>query len=145
MILNVFSENDDDDDESTTNVSNLLGEDFSVSSPPAAAEGQSSPSKIDDSKPSSALLDLAWPSSNSDFLGGDFMPSKLMQNDDTFSFHENDDDKSNKQIDNNSKSNINVSKQSETNKTQMSWLSLFAELDPLANPDQMENNLVDRA
>lgn len=107
----------------------LLGENFSL--PETAQENV----KPEDDKPSSALLDLNW-SSNSEFLGGDFMPSKLLQQG-TFDF-----------------SDLNVVSENEksggkteapANGSHVSWLSLFAELDPLANPTSENNSAGDRA
>ncbi|XP_018573535.1 islet cell autoantigen 1 [Anoplophora glabripennis] len=107
----------------------LLGENFSLT------ENKQETSKLEDTKPSSALLDLNW-SANSEFLGSEFMPSKLMQ-EDSFNFtdskNKGDDGKSNGQIE-------NAMKTEKLNSTHVSWLSLFAELDPLANPST-ENNI----
>lgn len=98
---------------------NLLDGDFTI---PSEAVGQMN---VDDAKPSSALLDLNW-STNSDFLSGDFMPSKLIQ-DNLFDIVKENGDES---VDN---SGPKSSKESSTKENQVSWLSLFAELDPLAN------------
>ncbi|KAJ8948870.1 hypothetical protein NQ318_013524 [Aromia moschata] len=106
---------------------NLLGEDFSES------VKEESLSMSDDSKPSSALLDLNW-TAGADFLGGDFMPSKLLQ-ENSFDFSTSDPDKE----DDNGKHDKKVTKATKINENNVSWLSLFAELDPLANPS-MENN-----
>ncbi|CAH2012524.1 unnamed protein product [Acanthoscelides obtectus] len=54
-----------------TEVANLLQGDF-------AATNRTALEAADLSKPSSALLDLNW-SVQSDFMKGNFMPSKLMQ------------------------------------------------------------------
>ncbi|XP_056648940.1 islet cell autoantigen 1 [Diorhabda sublineata] len=89
-----------------------------------------------DKKPSSDLLDLNW-SSNTDFMAGDFMPSKLMQEDffnipmTTSKKEENVQD-----LNNISKKTL---QNNMTSENKVSWLSLFAELDPLANP-ALENN-----
>lgn len=107
--------------ESRPTVSNLLDGDFSI------PESLTSTNP----KPSSALLDLNWTSSSensSDFLGGDFMPSKLLQ-EGSFSFLDQAVIK--EYPDNKSGQKHDISKE---NKDKVSWLSLFAELDPLANP-----------
>ncbi|CAH0546235.1 unnamed protein product [Brassicogethes aeneus] len=114
--------------ESESDVTNLLGEDFNPTL-------ESQPMKLDHSKPSSALLDLGWPS-NSDFLGGDFMPSKLFE-DSSFNFTAPLETKNDQQTAKESNSKPKVNKMDTAN--QMSWLSLFAELDPLANPDHAAN------
>ncbi|CAG9864611.1 unnamed protein product [Phyllotreta striolata] len=74
-------------------------------------------------KPSSELLDLNW-NSNSEFLAGDFMPSNLL-NDGFFNVA----DSTNDSQQNSSQSAGNARE----NGKQVSWLSLFAELDPLSN------------
>ncbi|CAH1123241.1 unnamed protein product [Ceutorhynchus assimilis] len=104
-------------DASTTN---LLGDDFAPEPP--------NPQEIDQSKPSSALLDFNFPSDAlADLLG---MPSSLMQQD-TFTL--------------NKKEETVQKKVPDKTESQMNWLSLFAELDPLAN-GVLENNLAgDRA
>lgn len=106
-----------------------MGENFTLT------ENKQEPLKVDDAKPSSALLDLNW-SANSEFLGSEFMPSKLMQE----SFNLTDskdkdgsDGKSNGKIE-------NTTKTEQLNGNHVSWLTLFAELDPLANPIT-ENNM----
>lgn len=114
-------------------VTNLLGEDFSTKIPDQEAPISDGPS---------ALLDLCWPS-NADFLGGDFMPSQLIQ-EGNFDFSQIDIER----IENSKESNIKPMKQdkrSEKNGTQVSWLNLFAELDPLANPDPAASTSDDRA
>ncbi|XP_068906040.1 islet cell autoantigen 1 [Tenebrio molitor] len=119
-------------------VSNLLGEDFSLAAP------EPEEPLPDSSTPSAALLDLCWPS-NADFLGGDFMPSRLIQ-EGNFDFSQIDLGKveeSTKEA--NDKPKKVASKNHDKNGTQMSWLSLFTELDPLANPDQELSNCGDRA
>lgn len=108
----------------------LLGEDFSATNEEIKPIEQS---------PSAALLDLQWPN-NADFFGGDFMPSKFIQegqldfnteltpstpNKPSEPIKEEISKKKNKE-----KTNIN---------SQMSWLSLFAELDPLSNQDNLQN------
>lgn len=117
-------------------VSNLLGEDFAV-----AAQEQETPVQ-DGPNPSSALLDLCWPSNN-DFLGGDFMPSKLIQ-EGNFDFSQIEAAKTEDTKETNDRPK-KIAKGNEKNGTQMSWLSLFAELDPLANSDQELTNSGDRA
>lgn len=75
-------------------------------------------------------MDLNWTSAetSSDFLGGDFMPSKLLQ-EGSFNFV---DEAANKESQHNkNEQKVDSSKES---KDKVSWLSLFAELDPLANP-----------
>lgn len=114
-------------------VTDLLGEDFSAKIPEDEAPT---------SDGTSALFDLCWPS-NADFLGGDFMPSKLIQEGD-FDFSRIDIET----IENARESNSKPKKQdkrSEKNGTQVSWLNLFAELDPLANPDPVTSSADDRA
>ncbi|RZC37355.1 Arfaptin and/or ICA69 domain containing protein [Asbolus verrucosus] len=118
-------------------VSNLLGEDFSIPTPE-----QDVPSS-DGLNPSSALFDLCWPS-NADFLGGDFMPSRLIQ-EGNFDFNQIDLDKLEENGKESNKPKKIDAKSNSKNGTQMSWLSLFAELDPLANPDQESNHSGDRA
>ncbi|EEZ99938.1 islet cell autoantigen 1 [Tribolium castaneum] len=118
-------------------VSNLLGEEFSSPAP------EPEPPVQDGSNPSSALLDLCWPS-NSDFLGGDFMPSKLIQ-EGNFDFSQLEMGKTDDNTKENDKPMKGPGKGNEKNGTQMSWLSLFAELDPLANADQELTNSGDRA
>lgn len=103
----------------TEKTGNLLEGDFTL-----PLETMEQP-KVDDSKPSSALLDLNW-STTSDFLSGDFMPSKLIQ-DNLFNIVQENPIESNSE-------NSNQKAPTETTKeNQVSWLSLFAELDPLAN------------
>lgn len=95
-----------------------------------------------------ALLDLSWPSGNtaqsnlsSDFLlGGDFMPSSFLQ--DLSSLSSLTDVKD--QTDSVAASGTGKDKKDKTS-SQMSWLSLFAELDPLANQEESSSNLTDRA
>ncbi|CAH1179626.1 unnamed protein product [Phaedon cochleariae] len=137
----IASKNEDQEDKTKSckepeaeGISNLLEGNFA---PPPLQQELLSP-KSDETKPSAALLDLNW-SMNSDFLGGDFMPSKLMQ-EGSFDFLSppavnmetpETDDK-------------NIPKAS-TTENQVSWLSLFAELDPLANSSIDEKFAGDRA
>lgn len=116
-----------------TETTTLLGEDYSMSSPVHQLKESSN----------NTLLDLTWPTSSSDFLSGDFMPSKLLQ-EGNMSFDPSNfalDMKSNAQ-DESSKSK---SKGDNNKGAQMSWLSLFAELDPLANQDNVTSGTGDRA
>ncbi|KAK9752368.1 Arfaptin-like domain [Popillia japonica] len=118
---------------SLTETTTLLGEDYSMSSPVHQLKESSN----------NTLLDLTWPTSSSDFLSGDFMPSKLLQ-EGNMSFDPSNfalDMKSNAQ-DESSKSK---SKGDNNKGAQMSWLSLFAELDPLANQDNVTSGTGDRA
>lgn len=111
---------------------NLLGEDF-TSSP-------ENNSIAENTSPSSALLDLQWPT-NSDFFNSNFMPSNFIlegninfkESDVTQEEHTSSIDKKENEIPNKDKNNAH-----------MSWLSLFAELDPLANQD-ITNSDGDRA
>ncbi|XP_022910018.1 islet cell autoantigen 1 [Onthophagus taurus] len=107
--------------EDSSETTNLLGEDFST---PTNNETPKTPLN-------GTLLDLSWPST-SDFLGGDFMPSKLLQEGMNFNLDELD--------------KMTESKKPTTDqKAQMSWLSLFAELDPLANQESNTPGSGDRA
>lgn len=114
---------------------NLLGEDFY------------SPAKEEifeqNTLPSSALLDLQWPT-NSEFLGGNFMPSQFIM-DGNLDLKDSDPQQNDNVLKDN-KENKEVPKNIKIDKTtaQMSWLSLFAELDPLANQDNL-TNVGDRA
>lgn len=123
---------------------NLLGEDFTSAPDPITAN-------LDELKPSSALIDLDLSKSTdnfTDFLSGsaNFMPSSLMQDETGFNF------KTEESI---AKTNENqpkkivkstAPKQSKgKTQSQMSWLSLFAELDPLSNGVTENNVAGDRA
>ncbi|GJQ71141.1 hypothetical protein Trydic_g1043 [Trypoxylus dichotomus] len=109
-----YTDNDNDEkikkgetserDTTLIETTSLLGEDYSMSSPTHKTSDSSN----------GALLDLTWPTATADFLSGEFMPSKLLQEDDSAK---------------------SKSKGDGNKATQMSWLSLFAELDPLANQD----------
>nr|CAH7742501.1 unnamed protein product [Callosobruchus chinensis]CAH7752566.1 unnamed protein product [Callosobruchus chinensis] len=101
-----------------TEVANLLQGDFSAPTDPQLEAS-------DLSKPSSALLDLSW-SIQSDFMKGNFMPSKLMQ-EDGFMFMDLPTEQETSQ------KNEKSPDKNEKNDKQMSWLSLFAELDPLSS------------
>ncbi|KAG5874975.1 hypothetical protein JTB14_026376 [Gonioctena quinquepunctata] len=114
-------------------VPNLLDGDYSAPPLPQAMS-----SETDLSKPSSALLDLNW-SHNSDFLGGDFMPSKLIQ-EGSFSFKEAS---PSKEV--SSQEKFDKSAAPMSNEKQVSWLSLFAELDPLAGTANENTSAGDRA
>lgn len=94
--------------------------------------------KVDLSKPSSALLDLDW-STTSDFLSGDFMPSKLIQNN-IFRIVQDNPTEPNAET-NNQKPSTKPTKEN----NQVSWLSLFAELDPLANSPLDDTSAGNRA
>lgn len=104
---------------------NLLGEDFIPSTNSESVENTSL---------NSDLLNLQWPT-NSDMFNSNFMPSNFIL-EGSINFNEPDliqaDDKvePTETKDNGPKKNL-----SEKNNAQMSWLSLFAELDPLANQD----------
>lgn len=113
--ISIFSLNESQTAEA---VATLLDGDFTVPSEPTQKAA------VDISKPSSALLDLNW-STNSDFLSGDFMPSKLIQ-DNLFNMVEETTNETNDEK--NSQKPVKAPKDN-----QVSWLSLFAELDPLAN------------
>nr|XP_023018872.1 islet cell autoantigen 1 [Leptinotarsa decemlineata] len=115
-------------------IPNLLDGDYST--PPTE---QPTSTETDIAKPSSALLDLNW-STNSDFLGGDFMPSRLIQ-EGSFSFPTVSPTKeeSNQEKVDNSASN------SASHDKQVSWLSLFAELDPLSGAANENATAGDRA
>lgn len=113
----------------------MLGENFSP-----IENKQESSNEVDDTKPSSALLDLNW-SANSEFLGSEFMPSKLMQ-EESFNFtdtknKDGKDGKSNGQLENGVKNE-------QLTGNHVTWLTLFAELDPLANPTTENNTAGDR-
>lgn len=121
------------DANSLIETNSLLGEDYSMSS--------SAQEPIDSTN--QTLLDLTWPTNTSDFLSGDFMPSKLIQ-DGAINF-----DIGGFPLDGKTNPGEEPSKpksKGDTNKTtQMSWLSLFAELDPLANQDNVMDGMGDRA
>ncbi|XP_060519250.1 islet cell autoantigen 1 [Cylas formicarius] len=114
-------------------VSTLLGEDFL----PTSSLESNPANDFDESKPSSALLDLNW-SPVSDFLGNSsFMPSSLIEQG-SFKFSEVNKDITDKQESNQKPNKTKTD-------SQVSWLSLFAELDPLAS-GVMDNNVTgDRA
>ncbi|ENN75565.1 hypothetical protein HUJ04_004098 [Dendroctonus ponderosae] len=126
--------------------SNLLGDDFAL--PPIPT-----PNEIDQSKPSAALLDFGL-SSTADFLadllgnGANFMPSSLMQDGALYDFNKPQDFQpfeGSKTAESGKKPPELTSQGAEKAGNHMSWLSLFAELDPLAN-GVLENNLAgDRA
>uniref|UniRef100_A0A1Y1M9J6 Islet cell autoantigen Ica1 C-terminal domain-containing protein n=1 Tax=Photinus pyralis TaxID=7054 RepID=A0A1Y1M9J6_PHOPY len=103
-------------------VSNLLGEDFTPSMPESKA-----PAMVEDKALTNlALLEMNI-SSEADLLG-DFMPSRLMQEENFFNLPEQFDSVPNNNIPSKLKGN-------EKTEAQVSWLSLFKELDPLANQD----------
>ncbi|CAH1992166.1 unnamed protein product [Acanthoscelides obtectus] len=115
-----YKENPEHSSESEqTEVANLLQGDF-------AAPTEQQLEAADLSKPSSALLDLNW-SVQSDFMKGNFMPSKLMQ-EEGFMFMETPLEKEASQ-----KSEKSPDVKRDKSDKQMSWLSLFAELDPLSS------------
>lgn len=87
------------------------------------------------SKPSSELLELNW-GTNSEFLG-DFMPSKLL-NEGFFNIPESTKEKPQEF----SQINDKLGEIGASNEKQVSWLSLFAELDPLSNA-AIENSSAD--
>lgn len=113
-------------------VSNLLGEDFLEPS-------LQSENSQEESKPSSELFNLQWPT-NSDFLGGDYMPSRFIQEGTvdftTTNVIEDTNLKENKKAVN--KENKLQKTRNDKTSSQMSWLSLFAELDPLASQEESE-------
>lgn len=128
-----FSSEDD-----SGHIANLLDEDFNPS-----WTVQESSSEINSG---SDLAGLSWPT-NTDLLTGEFMPSKLLQ--EGLNFLELD---LSTQTDNNDKSKNPISKHNEKQTTkdsnsvsQVSWLSLFAELDPLANQTVSQSTAGDRA
>lgn len=127
-------------EDNSGDIANLLDEDFNAS---WTNQVQESSSEINSS---SELAGLSWPT-NTDLLTGEFMPSKLLQ--EGLNFLEHD---LSSQTDNKDKSKSPVSKQNEkqtskdSNSTsQVSWLSLFAELDPLANQTVSQSTAADRA
>lgn len=109
--------------------SNLLGEDFTSAIPiqnETAGEEEKELSNV-------ALLELNL-STNTDLLK-DFMPSRLIH-EGNFNFDRPDaDSPSNLEATNNTKGVTKKSKTNEKTEAQVSWLSLFKELDPLANQD----------
>lgn len=118
----LFSQSD------STNVTNLLGEDFS-----STVENET----IDNNTLNSDLLNLQWPVNNADLFNSNFMPSNFIKEGsinftDTDLLQDHGDDDSNKMEIKEIKEN--VAKKNLSDK-QVSWLSLFAELDPLANQD----------
>lgn len=118
-------------------VSDLLGEDFSSKK---TEELESN----NDIHPE--LLDLNWPET-SDFLGGDFMPSKLIQGDIDFNnlVSNKEIPSTNKMMETKEIKGDSKKSRSDNSGAQMTWLSLFAELDPLANQDNSLNGTGDRA
>lgn len=131
----------------STDVSNLLGEDFS-----ASWTSEALPTSTSDSNASSELVGLSWPT-NSDSLAGEFMPSKLLQEGDlnflelNLSTHtDNKNFAKEKLKDTVGKANEEHVNRGSSSMSQVSWLSLFAELDPLANQnDGTLSTAVDRA
>lgn len=126
------------DDDNSTNIGNLLNEEFNSSWTNEAQESST--------ETNSELVGLTWPT-NTDLLTGEFMPSKLLQ--EGLNFLELD---LSSQTDNKEKTNSSITKQNETklnkesnNTSQVSWLTLFAELDPLANQNISQNTTADRA
>ncbi|XP_017772375.1 PREDICTED: islet cell autoantigen 1 [Nicrophorus vespilloides] len=104
----------EDDDE---NVSDLLGESFFNINTEQTTE---------ESTNESELSGLNWPMSTttSDFIQQNFMPSQLLQADfDPAMIKEND------------KEDSEMPKKDDKKLSQMNWLSLFAELDPLAQDE----------
>ncbi|KAJ8915781.1 hypothetical protein NQ315_004593 [Exocentrus adspersus] len=119
-------------EDETSETIDLLGENF------AASKNQEPEQKIEeDVKPSSELLDLNW-ATNLEFFGNDFMPSKLMQ--DTYDFTDTNLNKDDKKGDGKTESRDTK----KLNADHVSWLSLFAELDPLANSPAGHNVAGDR-
>lgn len=127
LLIFIFSVNKS---ESTEDSVNLIEGDFTKTTK------ETDETKVTDTKPSSALLDLNW-STSSGFLSGDFMPSKLIQNDLFKIVQENPNE-----------SNANATDVKQANESfrenQVSWLSLFAELDPLAN-NQLDDGAGNKA
>lgn len=114
--------------------------------------GEAQQSPVTDSNPSSELAGLAWPAST-DLLAGEFMPSRLLQ-EANLNFLDLDvprkaaskDNASERDGDDASKKSEGREKKESKSASQVSWLSLFAELDPLES--QNEGGLsaaVDRA
>lgn len=118
----------------SSGVTNLLGEGFNVD------WTEEAPKSIENgSNPSSELLDLSWPM-NTNLLAEDFMPSKLLQEGGLNFANLNlatsvDNKNSTEKIvkDKSDEKHENQSNKGTSNNSQVSWLSLFAELDPLAN------------
>lgn len=124
-----------------TDITNLLDEDFNPNWINQAPE-----SATINLSAESDLTGLSWPT-NTDLLTGEFMPSKLLQ--ESLNFLELD---ISTQTDNtdeikNLKTKISEKncKKDSSNTSQVSWLSLFAELDPLANQNISHNTAGDRA
>lgn len=109
----------------TLSDTNLLGEDFS----PAVQEEPSENASL-----SSELLGLSWPATVSDFIGGEFMPSKLLHDND-LNIAELTAPREMKQEAAKESKEVASKKETKSN-VNMSWLSLFAELDPLSNQNE---------
>lgn len=129
----------------TESVMNLLGEDFSA---PASNFGLLEPKEA---KPSSALIDLDLGRPAENFFGlfsgsANFMPSNLMmQNEAGLNFDFEKPVKADEIVGKKPVTSSSLGKSKGKTESQMSWLSLFAELDPLAQ-EVTENNMAgDRA
>ncbi|XP_076262890.1 islet cell autoantigen 1-like protein [Rhynchophorus ferrugineus] len=128
----------------TEPIMNLLGEDFSPVPDPT-------PTNLDELKPSSALIDLDLSKSTdnfTDFFSGsaNFMPSSLMQDETSFDLKIEESLAKIKESPPKKTVKSTISKQPKgKTESQMSWLSLFAELDPLSNGVTENNEAGDRA
>lgn len=110
------------------NVTNLLDDDFSASWTDQTQE----------SSVNSELAGLSWPA-NTDLLTGEFMPSKLLQ--EGLNFLELDlPQTDNKNEVKSLKINEKSTSKDSNSASQVSWLSLFAELDPLANQNILQSS-----
>lgn len=124
----VFSTNQDENNEMV----NLLGDAFSMENILT-----SGPSEIvNEINPDRSLLDLTEDDSNSDLLSNDyFMPSILMQK--GFNFTSDDLSKLEEATTN---GDIKMKDDNAKKDAQVSWLSLFEELDPLSNKNLENKN-----
>lgn len=109
----------------TSSSTNLLGEDFSRSTQEDLPENASL---------SSELLGLSWPATVSEFMGGEFMPSKLLHDGD-LNIVELTAPRETKSETAKESKEAPSKKEMKTNAS-VSWLSLFAELDPLSNQNE---------
>lgn len=128
-------------EDNAADTGNLLDEDFNPSWTNQAQE-----SSVTDLNASSELVGLSWPT-NTDLLTGEFMPSKLLQ--EGLNFLELDlpsqADNKNKMKSPTTKLNEKQTNKDSSSTSQVSWLSLFAELDPLANQNVLQSTNGDRA
>ncbi|KAF5284061.1 hypothetical protein FQR65_LT13607 [Abscondita terminalis] len=119
-------EEDEKNSTDPTEVNDLLGEDFS--SVPTSDPFKPVPA-VEENVSNLTLLEMNIPSKED--LLGDFMPSRLIQ-EGMFNFNVSD------KLDATSKDDKNIPSKirgNEKTEAQVSWLSLFKELDPLANQD----------